>query len=134
MHTCEIGKGFIDFSRIMPFVTKGIIEVRNNDEAKPAEMISSYKRIISIIPKFDRISMQLPKNAEEFLDEAFSVAKKGTTIHFYDFQAEEDFEKTKKKIRLGADKAGLKIKFLDFVKCGQISPKKYRVCQDFKII
>ncbi|MFC2134746.1 class I SAM-dependent methyltransferase family protein [Bacteroidota bacterium] len=84
--------------------------------------------------KFDRISMQLPKTADEFLPEAFMVAKKGTIVHFYDFQYESDFENTKKKIKKEADRAKLKIKFLDFVKCGQISPSKYRVCQDFRII
>lgn len=92
------------------------------------------KEIPKLKEKFDRISMQLPKNAEDFLPEAFMISKKGTIIHFYDFEHESEFDKTEDKVRIACDKAGLKYKVLDFVKCGQYSPGKFRVCLDFKII
>lgn len=84
--------------------------------------------------KFDRISMQLPKSAEDFLPEAFLLSKVGTTIHFYDFLHENDFDQAEEKIKKACKKARLKYKVLGFHKCGQFSPRKFRVCLDFKIV
>ena len=78
--------------------------------------------------------MQLPRNAEDFLPEAFMISKKGTIIHFYDFEHEKEFHLTKEKVKRACEKAGLKYKILDFVKCGQYGPGKYRICLDFKIL
>jgi len=80
--------------------------------------------------KFDRIFMPLPKSAEEFLDIALKASKKGTIIHFYDFLHENEMDDSVKKIK----KHCKKCKILEFVRCGQYSPRKYRVCVDFKII
>jgi tRNA (guanine37-N1)-methyltransferase len=82
---------------------------------------------------YDRIAMPLPKTADEFLSDAFRFAKKGTIIHFYDFLHVNDFNDCKKKILKAAKKNKLKVKILKFTKCGQYSPKKYRVCVDFEI-
>ncbi len=83
--------------------------------------------------KFNRILMPLPKGAEDFLDLAFSVSKKGTIIHFYDFEKEGDFKKGEKKVIKKANTNSQKIKILRTVKCGQYSPGKYRICIDFLI-
>ncbi len=82
---------------------------------------------------YDRIAMPLPKTADEFLSDAFRFAKKGTIIHFYDFLHINDFKDCKKKILKAAKKNKLKVKILKFTKCGQYSPKKYRVCVDFEV-
>ncbi len=86
-----------------------------------------------IIPKFkkkfDRIIMPLPKTGEEFLDLAFKVSKKGTIIHLYAFSHVNDFKELKNKY-----KKNKRIKLLKFVKCGQYSPRKYRICLDIKLI
>lgn len=84
--------------------------------------------------KFDRISMQLPKNAADFLPEAFLLSKTGTTIHFYDFLHENDFDQAEEKIAKACKKARLKYKILGLHKCGQFSPEKFRVCLDFRIV
>lgn len=80
--------------------------------------------------KFDRIVMPLPKSAGDFLQYAFAAAKKNATIHFYDFEHENEenlaIEKIKKKIK--------KFKILNVVRCGQYSPNAYRICVDFKIL
>lgn len=80
--------------------------------------------------KFDRVLMPLPTAAEEFLDVAFTHAKKNGVIHFYDFTQETEFpENSLKKIRE-------KIKsftVLDAVKCGQYAPGKFRVCIDVRV-
>lgn len=81
--------------------------------------------------KFDRILMPLPKGAENFLDLAFSKINKNGIIHLYDFLREEEIpevgvNKIKKIIK--------KFKILKVTKCGQISPGKYRVCFDIKVL
>ena len=85
-------------------------------------------KLITGLEKFDRVLMPLPKNAENFLDLAiFSVKKKGT-IHFYDFLHESEIpDEAIKKI-----KKHCKAKILNWVRCGQYSPRKYRVCIDFQ--
>jgi tRNA (guanine37-N1)-methyltransferase len=137
-HTCELGKGFIDFSRILPLVNKGVIEVNSKDEANPTEMLNSYDKLKDYSEKFhktyDRIIMPLPKTADEFLDDALQVSKKGTIIHFYDFLPPDKFDEAKEKIDKACKKRGLKHKILRVVKCGQHAPYIYRICVDFKIL
>ncbi|MEM4244982.1 MAG: class I SAM-dependent methyltransferase family protein [Candidatus Nanoarchaeia archaeon] len=88
----------------------------------------------SVVPKlkkkFDRIVMPLPRTAENYLDLALSVAKKGSVIHFYDFEFEHDIDKAVEKVK----KHCKKCKILKVIRCGEYSPRKYRVCVDFKII
>lgn len=93
--------------------------------------LGDVKKIIpKLKKKFDRIVMPLPKSAEEFLDCALKVSKKGTVIHFYDFLFEQDFDKAVEKIK----KHCKKCKMLKIVKCGQFSPRKFRICVDFKVL
>lgn len=89
--------------------------------------------VSKVLPKikkrFDRIIMPLPKNASSFLDIAIKKLKKDGVIHFYDFQLEKDIPSASiKKI-----KQFCKPEILKIVKCGQYSPRKYRLCIDFKL-
>ncbi len=80
--------------------------------------------------KFDRIIMPHPTNAYSYLDIAVKKLKKNGIIHLYDFSKEEDIPNSSiKKI----EKKLKRFKILNFVKCGQFAPRKYRVCVDFKI-
>jgi len=133
-HSLEIGKGFIDFDRILPYVHMGVTEVVSKSEIKPDEMIRSYELIEHKHRKYDRIVMPLPKSAEDFLPDAFALAKKGTVIHFYDFLHQNDFGDSEKKILNCAKNLNKKVKILSFTKCGQYSPGKYRVCVDFEVL
>ncbi len=83
--------------------------------------------------RFERIIMPLPKGGEDFLDLAISSAKKGATIHFYDFEQESDFEKAVSKAKEACRKARIKCKVLNIIKCGQYAPGKYRLCVDFVV-
>ncbi len=92
-----------------------------------------------IIPKlkrkFDRIIMPLPKGAESFLNTAFAAAKKGTIIHFYDFEKEEDIpQRPIEKVTTAAAAAKKRIKISGVVKCGQLAPRAYRVRVDFRVL
>lgn len=97
--------------------------------------VGDVKKVVpKLDEKFDRIIMPLPKTADEFLDCALSVSKKGTIIHFYDFIEEKNIpEESVKKIQSACKNKKMKCRILDCVKCGQNSPRSFRVCVDFKI-
>lgn len=130
----EVGKGKINFKKILPLVNHGIIEVNSKNETHGIEMLKSYKKIEHKHKFFDRIIMPLPKTANKFLGTALDASKKGTVIHFYDFQDEGKFDKSKEKVLKACKKAKRKCKILRIVKCGQYSPRKFRVCVDFKLV
>lgn len=93
------------------------------------------KKIIpKLNKKFDRILMPLPKDAGDFLIDAFKVCRKGTIIYFYTFGQEKEFDNIKKNLIEKCKKLGKKIKIIQLVRCGQYSPFTYRICIDFKII
>jgi tRNA (guanine37-N1)-methyltransferase len=83
--------------------------------------------------KFDRIVMPLPKSYTEFLDMAFLCAKSGTIIHLYAFSEECKFDEVLTNTEALTNKLGWKFKLLEFIKCGQLAPKTYRICIDFEI-
>jgi tRNA (guanine37-N1)-methyltransferase len=80
--------------------------------------------------KFDRIAMPLPKTGAGFLNLALSKLKKGGVVHLYAFLAEKDIVKEAKHIK---EMCGKKVRVLRKVKCGQFSPKTFRVCFDLKV-
>ena len=135
-HTCEIGKGLIDFNEIAPLITTGVIEIESKEYQMMKESVHSYKQLnkYSHLKKFDRIIMPLPKTAGKFLDEALMVSKKGTVIHFYDFLEEEKFFLAIEKIDKACRKNKMRYKILELVKCGQHAPHVFRVCVDFEIL
>lgn len=93
------------------------------------------KIVPSLNQTFDRIIMPLPKTADEFLDLALQVSKKGTIIHLYDFLQEPEFKTIPEQILEKATKnTNFKFKILRTVKCGHHAPFTYRVCSDIKII
>jgi tRNA (guanine37-N1)-methyltransferase len=84
--------------------------------------------------KFDRILMPLPKSAGDFLDAALAVSKNGTIIHFYNFLNEDSFIDAEKMVDDACRKRGFTWKKLALVKCGQQSPRVFRVCLDFEVL
>lgn len=96
--------------------------------------LGDVRKIVPRLGKrFDRIVMPLPKGAENFLDVALSAAKKGTVIHFYDFEHENGIpDKSFEKIKKALGKKRFKV--LEWRKCGEYSPRKYRVVVDFRVL
>tara|TARA_Y100000310_G_scaffold337537_1_gene424820 strand:+ start:4731 stop:5558 length:828 start_codon:yes stop_codon:yes gene_type:complete len=82
--------------------------------------------------KFDRILMPLPKGAEDYLGIALKKIKKGI-VHFYTFSKEDEYDEIIKKIKKECEKSKKKFKIIDIVKCGQFSPRVFRVCVDFEV-
>ena len=105
----------------------------NKVEAKTKLFCGDVKRIMPKLKKFDRILMPLPKGAEGYLELAFKHIKRNGIIHFYDFLPEEEIPTTAiKKIKNISSKLKKKVKIIKTVKCGQLAPRAYRVCVDFK--
>lgn len=85
--------------------------------------------------KYDEIFMPLPKDASEFLDVAFKAANKGAIVHMYDFTMEDEIStSSSQKVLAFAKKYGKEVEILQTRKVGQASPRKFRVCIDFKIL
>ena len=107
---------------------------RLNKDTKVMFLKGDVKKVVPRIKKkFDRILMPLPKGAENFLHLIWKVSKKGTIVHFYDFEEELNIKKARKKVIEAAKKAKKKIKIKKVVKCGQYGPRKFRLCLDFNI-
>ena len=83
--------------------------------------------------KFDRIVMPLPKTGEEFLPLALKYIKKSGTIHYYTFSHEDEINKVKKIIKNICKESKKKCTMKKIVKCGQYSPRVYRICIDLWI-
>jgi tRNA (guanine37-N1)-methyltransferase len=94
--------------------------------------------VTAILPKlkekFDRILMPLPKGAETFLPLIWKHTKKGTIVHFYDFEHEEDIKLGETKAKNAAKTAKKRIKINETIKCGAYGPGRFRICVDFKLL
>jgi len=89
----------------------------------------------TLVPlKFDVIVMPRPQLKDSFLEEAFSLSKKGTRIYYYDFCKEEEIEKVIEKIKNEAKKFRKRIKILKTKKAGEIAPYKFRIRIDFRVL
>lgn len=99
-----------------------------NDDVKNAIPLLAEKGIT-----FDRIVMPAPHNAEDFISEALSVAKKGTTIHFYDFLHEDNFKDAEDKVEKACKESKRTWKMISLNKCGQHAPQVFRICLDFEV-
>ncbi|MFT7615932.1 MAG: tRNA (guanine37-N1)-methyltransferase [Candidatus Woesearchaeota archaeon] len=88
-----------------------------------------------IIPElnqtYDRIIMPLPKTGEQFLDAAISVARKGATIHYYDFLHEDEFNVAKERIKQACEKVNRAHEIIGIYTCGTQGVRTYRICVDF---
>ncbi len=78
---------------------------------------------------FDRILMPLPQDADQFFSLIPSLSKKGTVVHYYAIASEDSFDVAKKKV---VDYFG-KVTFLGVFTCGQVKPRTYRICVDFRL-
>jgi tRNA (guanine37-N1)-methyltransferase len=155
---CNLGESILVlFSGVAPYpiviarnaLPKLIYGVEKNPKAhKYAQenvLLNKVKNIIlvrgdakNVVPKmkvmFDRVLMPLPKSAKDFLECAIPRVKKNGVLHFYDFLEEGTFKSAEDKVKCACRALGRKCRILSVVRCGQYSPRKFRVCVDAKII
>jgi tRNA (guanine37-N1)-methyltransferase len=120
---------------INPVAHKYALENLKLNKTQNIELIKGDVK--QILPKtnkkFDRIIMPLPKGAESFLDLALSKIKKNGIIHFYCFAEENKHKNMTATIDEECKKFKKQCKILKITKCGQFSPRVYRICIDFRV-
>lgn len=140
---CVIGKNAkynsITGIEMNPIAHKYAVENIAMNKIKNAEAICGDVR--KIVPKlvkkgkkYDRILMPLPKTSEEFLDIALLASKKGTKVHLYGFMGEDEFASYIEKVKSICMENKRKINIEGIVKCGQFSPRIFRICLDFEVL
>lgn len=106
---------------------------RNNVENRVKTYNSDVKKIAKKINGVDRIIMDYPQGAKEFLNSAFDTIQETGIIHFYDMSPEQEFEKSKNKIIKKSKKQGFNIKEINIKKVRSYAPGIYNICIDTKI-
>lgn len=81
--------------------------------------------------KFDRLIMNLPGLAPEFLDLAISLTKDGGVIHYYEFS--NGFSHGISKVQELAKKHNRTVEILNTRKVKNVSPREWHVAIDCKI-
>lgn len=113
----------------------GLENVRINKLSNVELFCGDVREIVpSLGRSFDRIVMPLPKTAEEFLDVALPVAKKGCVIHMYAFYHVDNFQKALDEIESYCKSQNRIYEVLGIHKVGQHAPRIYRICVDFKLL
>jgi tRNA (guanine37-N1)-methyltransferase len=86
------------------------------------------------IGKANRITMNLPEKAIEFLDEAFYHSKKGTIIHMYGFSEEPKFKDLEERVAKVAKKCKKKYKIVGRQDVLPYAPHISKVRLDIKVL
>ncbi|USG99894.1 class I SAM-dependent methyltransferase family protein [Thermococcus argininiproducens] len=82
--------------------------------------------------KADRVIMNLPKFAHQFLKEAMNSVKSGGVIHYYGFSHEKNlFKEHEKKIKEIAKELGREVKTIDQRKIRPYAPYQFNIAIDF---
>ncbi len=84
--------------------------------------------------KFDFILMPRPNLKESFLEQAFMLSKRGTTVFYYDFCKIEEKDEIIQKVQDEAKLFKKKIKILNVKNAGETAPYKVRVRIDFRVL
>ena len=114
----------------------------NAERNKVAERIEAYNEDAREIARrvaqeggADRVYMNLPHTAEEFLDTAIeSLREDGGVVHYYDIRHEDNlFEGAVEEIRKEAERAGYDVEVLERVVVRSYAPYDYNVCVDARL-
>ncbi|GAB6862756.1 class I SAM-dependent methyltransferase [Haloplanus litoreus] len=82
----------------------------------------------------DRLVMNLPHSADEFLDAAVTLAGEDCVLHYYDIQHEDDpFGPGERAIREAADHAGYDVDVLTRHVVRSYAPHELNVCLDVRL-
>lgn len=82
----------------------------------------------------DRIIMNLPHSAQEYLKEALIIIKNNGIIHYYDIRHEDDlFEGAEETIKNIAGEHDMRVEIVDLRKIRSYAPHQYNVVFDVRI-
>ena len=99
------------------------------------EAVNMDAREIEVMQPVDRIVMNLPHTAFDFLDVAFRSIRTGGIIHYYDIQPEtEIFEGIVNKVRGKATECGCLIDIAEKRIVRSYSPHEYNIVLDIRVV
>jgi tRNA (guanine37-N1)-methyltransferase len=108
-----------------------INKVKNKVEA----ILGDAREILKEKENFaDRIIMNLPYKAKDFLDIACKIAKPKAYLHYYCICKEGEEEKAIKEFIENIKKYGRKVNILNYKKVLEIAPRKYNFVIDAEIL
>ena len=109
----------------------------NAERNKVAEYVEAYNEDARVVARrvaesggADRVYMNLPHTADEFLGSAIEALRDdGGVVHYYDIRHEDDlFEGAVEEIRKAAAAAGYEVEGLERVVVRSYAPYDYNVC------
>ncbi len=113
----------------------GILNLAANKKVKNVHLFNGD--VAEIVPElkteYDRIAMPLPLSAGQYVQIALKVLKSKGTLHFYDFKKKKEFHLALKELQEKCALAGREVLESSIIKCGHVSPGKYRLCVDARI-
>ncbi len=91
-----------------------------------------------VAPKFagaaDRVIMNLPHSAFNFLDEALTVlSRSGGVVHYYDVKPENEFPETIERVNEFVQNRDRTVETIHFKKVRSYAPRQYHIAIDLKI-
>jgi tRNA (guanine37-N1)-methyltransferase len=105
------------------------------NRATRIEAVNADAREIKIPQPPDRIIMNLPHSAHEFLDVAFKLINIGGVIHYYDIRPESEiFDVVVKMIRAKASESGCLIDIMNKRIVRSYSPHEYNIVLDIRVV
>ncbi len=120
---------------INPWAVRYLEENRKLNKAHNVIPILGDVRKIAGRVKANRVVMNLPKFAHEFLGEAITSTKPGGVIHYYGFSHEDDlFSKHERVIREKAKELGRSVKIIEKRKIRPYAPYQFNIAIDFMVI
>ncbi len=119
---------------INPWAVKYLEENKRLNKALNVIPILGDVRKVAGQIRADRVIMNLPKFAHEFLREAMLSVKSGGTIHYYGFSHEDNlFGVHEEKIMAVARELGKRVEFLERRKVRPYAPYQYNIAIDFMV-
>jgi tRNA (guanine37-N1)-methyltransferase len=96
-------------------------------------LLGDSKEVVPSLEKADRIIMNLPHSAFEFLPHALSNINHNGTIHYYEVLSHDSKEMRLKEIESIAEKEGARITPLELQEVHTYSPDSNLYCFDLKV-
>ena len=105
------------------------------NKATKIEAVNADARSIKPPQPPDRIIMNLPHTAHEFLDVAFRLVNVGGVIHYYDIRPESEiFDAVVKMVRTKATESGCLIEIMNKRIVRSYSPHEYNIVLDIRVV
>jgi tRNA (guanine37-N1)-methyltransferase len=97
-------------------------------EADAADLVESYEK------SADRVIMNLPHSASDFLGVAMRIAKKGGIVHYYAIAPEDDlYGRDTAFVEEAARAAGVEVEILRRGVVRSYAPHQYNIVIDFRV-